>query len=630
MSENARNVDGIGRYAERLGKRLVESALVGAQKTCVVRRLALIAPEQAGRWAALSDSDWDPDRSFLSRALQIAPGDYRLHVNRANQWLRSGEIERSRLSLKRAALLEPGLGRAYNTLGAVASSRNQTLRQLSKHWVAGGTHEAGMAMAERLKDADRVTEALRLADRVLAQSPLEADAWRLRAILMQMRLEPDESRRCHYRSMICNPSSDSAYIAAASHFLECDALKAAGSLLGFSQLLDPGSLAARVNLGGLHEREGRPELALSIARQVLLFQPHSADRYFSCSTAMYGCGHFAEARVLQERCSLIAPHDKRFRNNMAILALKSGQYQTGLELYEDRFHAPKPMNMWARTLKPPASFDLPLWDPERRGRQRVLLWGEQGLGDEIWGLSYLTALAGRQETFAVECDERLVPIMRQAFPEIGTFPRRREPDFDWSSFDSQMPILSLPLRLGLTRTETPGGWLRIDPGAVSLARRQFAGDPPDKIVGISWKSIKPLRHRSFAIELDRFAGLADIDHLKIVPLQYDMNDREWQTLIDFFGRDRVVRPKFDVRNDLFSLSAAIAGLDCLVTVAAALVPLAGAVGTSSVVLLRNVQQDWRYGYSGSSSPWLPGATFLRPPASESGDDIRNALMDSLF
>jgi len=629
MSEHVRDLGELGLYADTLRKEVANSVLEGAQKARALRRLALIAPEQAERWAALSGADPDHGMRFLARALRIAPGDYRLHVNRANRWLRSGAVERCNLSLRRAALLQPGLARVYKTLGAITSLRERNLRLLSQHWVAGGTLDGAVAMAERLMGAERVSEALRLVEFVLANSPLEANAWRIRALLLQMRRDAEGSQQSHFRSLICNPASDTAYLAATAFFLECSAYRVTRSLLSCARVLAPESLAVRINLGALYEREGRPESALNVARQVLLLQPHSAERYFTCSSRMYDCGRFAEAGALQQRCSLIAPKDRRFHNNAAILALKAGDYQAGLKLYEDRFYAPKPPSMRERTLKPPKSFDLPLWEPGAGGRQRVLLWAEQGLGDEIWGLSYLTALAGREEEFAVECDERLIPLLRRTFPAIRTFPRRPEPDFDWTAFDRQMPLLSLPYRLGLANMPSPGGWLRLDPDGVSSIRRRFAGEPGARIAGIAWKSIKPLPHRSFSIELERFAGLADVPDLRVLPLQYDMTDRERDALVDMFGRDRLVLPDFDVRDDLVALATAIAGSDLLVTIAAALVPLAGAVGTSSIVLLRNVQQDWRYGYSGVSSPWLPGAILLRPPASESGQEIGDALTAAL-
>jgi hypothetical protein len=63
-------------------------------------------------------------------------------------------------------------------------------------------------------------------------------------------------------------------------------------------------------------------------------------------------------------------------------------------------------------------------------------------------------------------------------------------------------------------------------------------------------------------------------------------------------------------NDMDSLAALIASLDCVVTVCNTTVHVAGAVGTPSFVLAPRVPL-WLYGLRGATMPWYAAARMIR-------------------
>ena len=379
------------------------------------------------------------------------------------------------------------------------------------------------------------------------------------------------------------------------------------------------------NRASILERTGQLAGAMTIAKRLTVLDPRNGERYFTCGTLFHDSGDIDRALDNLRRAAIAAPQDRRFRNNIAIMLLKAGRYEEGLAEYEGRWHAPVETPLSERSLWPCASFDLPLWDPEHASTGTILLWGEQGVGDEIWGLAYLTALSGRPERFVVETDSRLVPLVRRAFPGVTALPRRLGVPVDTSAFQAQLPLLSLPHRLKIADQGTPSGWIQRAPDRVSEIRRRLTGGKPARLIGLAWRTTKPLQHRSFEIGIDRFEALRDLENTKFVPLQYGMRESDWETLGELFGQDRIVRPAFDVRNDLVSLADTIAAVDVIVTLATALVPMADAVGTPSVVMLLPVQRDWRYRIAASRSPMLPHATLLWPPESNDPAALRRAV-----
>jgi hypothetical protein len=153
----------------------------------------------------------------------------------------------------------------------------------------------------------------------------------------------------------------------------------------------------------------------------------------------------------------------------------------------------------------------------------------------------------------------------------------------------------------------------------------MSADGRYRLVGLAWRSIKPLQHRSFEMEIERFASLSALERIRFVPLQYGMVDADRNRLEAVLGDDRIAWPEFDVRDDLEALAEALAAIDLVATIATALVPMANAVGTPSVVLLREQQKDWRYRVGAELSPVLP-LSVLQWPSDATPEE---ALLDAV-
>lgn len=610
----------------RLRQVLLEQA--GGSNPRVARRsLALLEPSDAGRWAGLAAAWSERGYAFLSRALVAAPGDFRIHANLSNKILQRGSVPGAVTALKRAALLEPGQGRILGNLGALAENAAMARRLQSSAWTSGGAPNpgAGCAMADRQLGLGRVVAALEVVQAVLRQDPLSSEAWRLRGIVHQRFHESAQSRLCLCRSILCSPSAVNGYIAAAGNFIEARKFPAAHRLLGFSDILAPGSQAVEMNRAAIRERSGDLKGALAISRSQVIRAPSNAERYFTVGTIHMELGSIDAALKYLTRAAQLAPKDLRFQNNLALVLLKSGRYAEGLKAYENRWYTPMEAPLGERTLWPRRSFDLPLWDSRRNADDKILVWGEQGLGDELWGLSYLRALRGRRESFTVETDARLVPLIERSFPYVRVVSRQLDKELDTSAFQSQLPLLSLPHKLGLENESTPTAWLKTDRDRVARERRRLSAEGRYRVIGLAWRSIKPLQHRSFEMEIERFAPLKAIGGTRFVPLQYGMVAEDRERLEAALGGDSIVWPDFDVRDDLQALAEVIAAVDLVVTIATALVPMANAVGTPSVVQLREQQKDWRYRVGASVSPMLPLSALQWPSAATPAGALLEAV-----
>ena len=142
------DADSAVRLQERLHTLLSREDVTGAEKMKALRTLALFCPSDGLRWAALSGSWPERAASFLHRALVLAPGDFRLHVNFSNWNLKTGGARAAAAGLKRAALLEPGFSRCYGSLAGLMTTTARRWTYQSCAWQSGGAGEAALGQIE--------------------------------------------------------------------------------------------------------------------------------------------------------------------------------------------------------------------------------------------------------------------------------------------------------------------------------------------------------------------------------------------------------------------------------------------------------------------------------------------------
>ena len=131
------------------------------------------------------------------------------------------------------------------------------------------------------------------------------------------------------------------------------------------------------------------------------------------------------------------------------------------------------------------AYPQPLWTGEKLASGRLLIWGEQGVGDEIMFAGLIPDVIRTGNRCILDCDARLKPLFVRSFPEVDVVSRHdgagHNPELDIAA---HLPSGSLP---GLFRATdaafaaTTSPYLIADPvarerfRARSLCRWQTAG-----------------------------------------------------------------------------------------------------------------------------------------------------------
>jgi hypothetical protein len=329
-----------------------------------------------------------------------------------------------------------------------------------------------------------------------------------------------------------------------------------------------------INLGSILREQDDFAGADRLLHQAVRLSPDNYSAYFNLANHLVHQQRYEEAEVAYIKAMALKPaEDLHFR--LAIPLLGQGRWDVGLPLYERRMD---------RDTTPLRKLSFPEWDGSPLNGRSVLVWREQGYGDELMMARFISRLkahgAGRVTVAPTVALLRLFSTLEgvdQVFEAVGQVVLPRH--------DVWVLPFSLPYRLGATpQTVGAAGYLR----APDEARAKWAGfvEPGRKTIGFVW-------HGNPAQRLERYRGLPSPDML--APLA------EHATLVDLQ----------EPRGDFADTAAILEQLDLVVTTDTAMAHLAGALGKRCWVMLTHVGCDWRWGRETPESDWYPTSRLWR-------------------
>ena len=353
--------------------------------------------------------------------------------------------------------------------------------------------------------------------------------------------------------------------------------------------LNPNSVDAKINLGNALREIGRLDEAISCYESILALSPnqsgapHWVDAHLNLGVIMQETGQHDVARRHLETVLQIDPHDQRARFNLGLLQLRSGQLAEGWAGYEHRFVGQH---------KRP--FPQPFWSGEELDGKALLIWGEQGIGDEIFFASGFNQIIRRTVKCVIECAPKLQPLFANSFPNAQVVARSSPPhQATVQGIDLQCPSGSLARWLYPTINHLPKhrAYLIPAPDRCTYWRQQFDQLGAGLKIGFCWRSsLTQGRRRLQYSTLEEWRPLFEIPHCHFINLQYDDCSAELAQAGQQFGIPLHAYPEVDMHDDLDETAALIQSLDYVVTAGTAVAALAGALGVPTWVM--SYGKDW--------------------------------------
>ena len=378
--------------------------------------------------------------------------------------------------------------------------------------------------------------------------------------------------------------------------------------------LRPGDLDVHLLLGTALGMGETPADAVALLRQVLVARPDSVQAHLSLGAAYMELTRCDEALACFDRVLRLAPDHALGHLNRALSLLSLGRYREGWPEWEWRWRC----RIWyERTLPRPEH----RWDGSHLAGRTILLYGEQGYGDTLQALRYVTQVRRGGEVI-LRCGRDLTGLAdRSCLADLVI-----GPDDPVPSFDRHAALMSLPGLFGTTVETVP------EPVAGLTPRPELVEAWRDRLtstggwqVGICWQG-NPNHPKDGArsVPPDRFAELARVPGVRFISLQKGVAAPE--ALWTDFGSDLV-----DLRGDwadFEELAAIMSHLDLVISVDTSVAHLAGAL-RKPVWIALPFAADWRWMIDHDTSRWYPTARLFRQPAKGDWASVFDRLRDAL-
>lgn len=354
---------------------------------------------------------------------------------------------------------------------------------------------------------------------------------------------------------------------------------------------------------------GRIDEGLVFFRRIIDRHPDNVSASGHLATWLAAAKRFDLAAEVLEACLRREPENANIAQNLAMVHLQTGAFRTGFKLYA-AIYRKDPYRRKYEAYRPP------LWDGTPRPGERILVWADQGIGDQIIYSTFLEGLAARQ-AFDMEMDERLVPLYARSLPGV-TVRRRADIEADYAATEAYAAHLPLCLLPGLvldSRADIPPPrpYLKADPDRAAALRaglRATAGDRP--LVGLSWRSVNTLIGRYKTTRLVDWTPVLGMPDVTFVALQYGDVAAELREAAESLGVRVHEAPGIDRFADLDGLAALITAMDAVVTTSNTNAHMAGALGVpTATVLSADPGLLWYWFGEGDRSPWYADMALIR-------------------
>jgi tetratricopeptide (TPR) repeat protein len=566
---------------------------------------------------------------LLARAVKREPDSARALHLLGVALHEQGALDRAIACYRKSLRLDPQMVEAHRDLAVAHAGMGRHGEALASYREAlridASDEEASRGVAEALWALGHFSEARRVFQRLLwlklkrgLRRVLRIPAARERAASASLVAQAEaalkagrlsEALRCAQLASEADPASAPvrAMLAEASGML--GDVKAAELHSRAALRLEPENVRALLNLGSALKDQDRIDEALAAYERALRLAPDDAELCAARGTlSLEGYGRLDEALVWYRRARELRPQDARAEILEAHALLLYGRYAEGWQRFESRKRSVFNAELHAQVR-------LPEWQGDSLEGRSIVLYSEQGLGDEIMYAACIGEVLRRARACHILANERLAGLFARSFPGAHVVAWRKGGEKQKRAEVPQADVCcalgSLPRYLRNSTQDFPDhrGYLVADPGRVLRWRERLQGLGATTCIGISWRGGFPWTgavRRS--LELGRLAAILQIPGIAWVSMQYTDCAAEIERFTEVTGVR--VHHWQDAVGDFEAHAALAAALDHRVSVCTTFAHLCGALG-KPVSILVPYAPGWRYGIEGATMPWYPSARLYR-------------------
>ena len=393
---------------------------------------------------------------------------------------------------------------------------------------------------------------------------------------------------------------------------------------------DSKNLNHLINLGAIYNLMGNFEKALEVIDHAIQINPMEPHYYNLMGVTLVKSGMDLVAEKMFQIAVALDENFIEAKLNLAVLVSKQGDYLRSIELFEDIIRKINFHNFYSVSINhikyllsydylsvgrlkegwlnydlgfdlniqpssrrnPTRTFTKPIWGGENSKGKVILIWREQGIGDEILFYTCLPDLEKTCLSIIVECEERLVGVLSRSFPKFQirkeNFSLLNSKDHVLEDYDYHLPVGSLMryFRNDISKFNSTLPIFKIDENLAEYHEQNLKiKNAIKKRIGICWRSglLDMERNKNYLVIEDLIPILKDKNY-NFINLQYGDCEDEILTVEKSLDIDIIRWNTLDLKNDIDSVLALISRLDLVITVSTAVSSMTASIGKQQLLI----------------------------------------------
>lgn len=353
----------------------------------------------------------------------------------------------------------------------------------------------------------------------------------------------------------------------------------------------------KINLAVCYNKIGNIEKSKQIL-ETILEKEQSPELYSNLAANYYGCDNNNKFMELSQKAYDLDPNNLYALFHLSHAYLAKGDYDKGFKNYWSREYTG---DRKARIYHPNNSLH---WDGTPG--KNILVYGEQGLGDEIMFASILEDARHDCKELIFECNSRLVDLFRTSFPDMPIYGTKQSSKLFWFNNHRIDAVCGISCLAEFYRKKVGDfprkPYIKSDAKYDKYVYENFIKDLPKKpLIGFSWKGGTGGTHKKERyIPLNKMCKLFEID-ANFISLQYNKDSQEEIDKLPERFKRKIFHSQ-EIVDDYDYTASLVKHLKLIFAAPQSVVHLAGAMG-KEVYQLTPKHAMWQMGVYGHDMPW---------------------------
>ncbi len=546
---------------------------------------------------------------LYTKALKKAPQELSALSLLADAHLNLGKNTRALETIRRALSIKPDMPSAWMVQGSAQrrmGNFDSAITSLEKALNLNPEYaDALMMLAGTLRDAGRLDASIEAYEDLITMSPERSEAHYNLGNTLMADGQSDEAVIAYEEAVRLDPNYVPAQINLAGALHADDQLEEAIEAADRALASDPTSRSAQINRGNVLKSLTRLDEAESQYRSLIADDPRDADAHDLLGTALQGQARFDEAITSYRTAIDLNPANPLYRGDLSTTLLATGELAEGWKLYEARFGETDDHVRHRKIGKA-------VWRGEPLTGKTVLVWREQGVGDDIRFASCLSDIIAQATAerghVIVETDPRLITLYARSFPTATIRAPGELAEGEIIDFDIAAGSLPSLFRNTVSDFPDPHAYLKPKQAQVDIFRKEVDALGDGLKVGISWRSQNMASsRRRFYTELGDWQALFAHQNIQLVNLQYGNAAPEIEEANTRLNANIHVVNGLDLKNDLDGAAALTSAMDLVISASTSVGDMAGALGVPTFIYGAH-QHPMCLGTE--HFPWYPSVTWI--------------------